>query len=468
MSFLKLPIEQAGTLDNYRNIPNLNKVTRFPEPAAAEFISSGLVMWLDAADASTFTLTGTRVDEWRDKLGSGNLVQTTALGTSYNPSRDATLFGNRGGVNFASPGKYLQTQTSFPLNGTTGWTVIMAMQRTSRNGFWMTTDFSRSKQMVANFQSERFGVGPFINTRHGLPRNIPFIHGTVNTGSTYKFIRNGVADSADNGSIAVSGGALNVVQLGGWQGAAGPAFFYLAGAFYYDRILTDTEILKMYNWIKSNYGIEDVADPTWNFIVHGNSHTLGVGGSNVSTTNEGILAANGSPLATDWLCMSTSGITTPALAAEAATKVDPLYNTSIAANKRILFFWEGTNDIASTLSSDATAFYNSIKSYCQARRAAGWDNIIVGTILPRTGTFTNSANYETVRLSVNTMIRDALTNGETWLDAIADFASDATIGGTAASDNTTYYNTDKLHLKDAGQTIAKTYLTSAINTVTGL
>ena len=57
---------------------------------------------------------------------------------------------------------------------------------------------------------------------------------------------------------------------------------------------------------------------------------------------------------------------------------------------------------------------------------------------------------------------------ETWLDAIADVASDTTIGESGDSANATYYNTDAIHLKDAGHTIAATYFRDAINTVTGL
>jgi len=435
----------------------------------AAFISSGLAGWFDAADTSTMTLTGTRVDGWRDKNGSGTAFATVgALGTSFNPVRTSTLFGNRGGVVFTTGGKYLQSTTGLGLNGTTGWTVLFALSRTSRNGFWQTTDFNRNS-MMSVFTGERFGASVGSGLRYGVPRNIPFVNGVVNTGSQYKFVRNGIAYDRDQGSFTPSAGAMTALQMGGWQGTASPGAFDLAGAFYWNRVLTASELVQMDAWIRNNYGISPVPDPTWNIVVHGNSHSLGVGGTNVSMMNEGILAANGSPLATDWLAMGTSGITTTTLASEAAARIDPLYNSSIAASKRLLIFFEGTNHIANTVSADASIFYNAIKDYCIARKAANPDwPIIVGTILPRGGSMANSANYETVRTSVNQSIRDAFTNNETWLDAVADVGGDATIGENGDSANATYYNADAIHLKDAGHTIAATYFRDAINSVTGL
>lgn len=54
---------------------------------------SGLVAWFDADDASTFTLNGTAVSEWRDKSGNGYAV---SQGTANNqPARTGTVGGRR-------------------------------------------------------------------------------------------------------------------------------------------------------------------------------------------------------------------------------------------------------------------------------------------------------------------------------------------------------------------------------------
>lgn len=453
--------EEFVPRDGVTNNPNITGV------GDGDVLAEG-ALWFDAWDTSTMTLTGTRLDLWNDKLGSGDSFATVgALGTSFNPVRDAALFGGNGGVVFTTGGKYMQSNDGFGMNGTTGWTILIAESRTARAGFWHTTDFNRTSMVGTGF-SERFGHGGDCTTRYGLPRNIPFIQGVLNTGTNYKYIRNGVAHDPDQGSFNPSDGAVTALQLGGWQGTAGPAAFNCAGIFYWPRILTEAEIASSYNVIKQYYDIADVPDPTWNIIVHGNSHSVGVGGTSVSTMNEGILAANGSPLATDWLNLGVNGATTADLAITAPGFYS-LYDSSIAANKRMLIFWEGTNHIAGTISSDPSLFYDAIKSYCEGWKTAHPDlPIIVGTILPRGGAMANSANYEAVRIDVNDMIRDALVAEEAWLDAVADVGGDATIGEFSDSDNTTYYNADKIHLKDAGQTIAATYFRDAINAITGL
>lgn len=432
----------------------------------ASLVTDGLILHLDAYDSSTMTLTGNRVDEWRDKQGGSVKVATNSdLGVSFNPTYDSTLFRGNGGVLFSFPNAYLQTPTDIPLNNNDGFTIISVIKRKSRDGFWMTTDYNRNP-VQAVFLAERMGIGNAVNLKFGVPQDLAYIHGTMNDGGVVKFIRNGIAYPKDDGAFNFSSGAFGKLSVGGWQGTGNGATFELAQMFVYNRTLTAGELLTMDSYIKETYTINEVPEPTWNLLVDGNSHTLGVGGTNVSTINEGVLAANDGPLATDWLALGTSGATTPQLITAAPTKVDPLYDSSISANKRILIFWEGTNHIANTVSADETIFYNAIKEYCEDRKTANPAiNIIVGTIMPRQSP--SNPDYETVRLAVNDLIRDALTNNEPWLDAIADVGGDATIGATGAAANATYFG-DGLHLTDAGQTIAKTYFTSAINTISGL
>lgn len=47
-------------------------------PASATPVTTGLSLWLDASDASTMTLTGSTVTEWRDKNGSAAKMTTQA------------------------------------------------------------------------------------------------------------------------------------------------------------------------------------------------------------------------------------------------------------------------------------------------------------------------------------------------------------------------------------------------------
>ena len=80
---------------------------RLLRPRASGFTPkniTGLVAWFDADDASTFTLSGTAVSEWRDKSGNGYAVsQSTG---NNQPARTGTVNG-RATVDFDGTNDYL-------------------------------------------------------------------------------------------------------------------------------------------------------------------------------------------------------------------------------------------------------------------------------------------------------------------------------------------------------------------------
>lgn len=115
----------------------------------------------------------------------------------------------------------------------------------------------------------------------------------------------------------------------------------------------------------------------------------------------------------------------------------------------ILVMWAGTNGMAPNLGNHSAATeYSDFQTDYNARIAAGWTdaNIIVITTLPRE----DNATFYTRRATYN-------ANLISWCAAhgckIADAAADSNIGCDGCEDNTTYYQTDKIHLKTAGQNI---------------
>jgi hypothetical protein len=82
---------------------------------------SGLKLWLDAANASTFTLNGTGVSQWSDGSGTGNhFVQATS---NNQPSRTDTQNG-KSVVTFDGSNDRLATASAISL-GTGGYTVFI-------------------------------------------------------------------------------------------------------------------------------------------------------------------------------------------------------------------------------------------------------------------------------------------------------------------------------------------------------
>lgn len=85
-------------------------------------------LWLDADDASTFTLTGSDIDQWNDK--SGNARHATPPGTK--PTRNASLLNSMGGVVFASGTDPLLTTSFANPTGAAGITAVMVIRRTGQ------------------------------------------------------------------------------------------------------------------------------------------------------------------------------------------------------------------------------------------------------------------------------------------------------------------------------------------------
>jgi lysophospholipase L1-like esterase len=140
---------------------------------------------------------------------------------------------------------------------------------------------------------------------------------------------------------------------------------------------------------------------------------------------------------------------------DAASEIDPLYSAGYIKN--VIVVWGGTNDLF--FSDSAATTYSRLQTYWAARRSAGW-KVVATTILPRTEAGT-PAGFETARQSVNTSIR-----GDTSLyDALADVAADSRIGDAGDSDDTTYYNSDKVHLNTTGAGVVAGIVATAVATV---
>jgi lysophospholipase L1-like esterase len=125
------------------------------------------------------------------------------------------------------------------------------------------------------------------------------------------------------------------------------------------------------------------------------------------------------------------------------TSLTALIPPSKAGKKFVYSVLIGAND-ATTIIADPVAYGNRLASYLDDVRAAGFDEIIVGTVLPRVETLNVLVQwtaFNTARATLNAIIR-------TWVgthaDAIMDFAADPVVGVDSACTNATYY-ADGLH-----------------------
>ncbi|MEO6911876.1 MAG: SGNH/GDSL hydrolase family protein [Edaphobacter sp.] len=114
----------------------------------------------------------------------------------------------------------------------------------------------------------------------------------------------------------------------------------------------------------------------------------------------------------------------------------PLYRHN--AGRNVIRLWIGTNDV-STRGRTAQQALDGIRAYCRKAKAVGFQTI-VSDMISRTG-------HDPDMQALNAL----LTTQDTGCDVVLDLASDARLGATGASTNTTYYQGDGIHLNQATQ-----------------
>lgn len=161
--------------------------------------------------------------------------------------------------------------------------------------------------------------------------------------------------------------------------------------------------------------------------------------------------------------LGVGGQTISSMTANAPAKVDPRF-ANRDSTKWTVVFWGGANDL--NTGSDATTIYNRIKTYCQARKNAG-EKVLFMTMLP----FGFDPAKEVIRSAVNVLLRadfatptafSGIYSGAAWADYMMDIGADATIGVAGSQSNTTYYQTDGVHMTDTGYGVVAGYAKNAL------
>jgi hypothetical protein len=130
-----------------------------------------------------------------------------------------------------------------------------------------------------------------------------------------------------------------------------------------------------------------------------------------------------------------------------------------SAEKRVIFYFKGTNDMGVDGRTGAQA-YADLQTYCGLARSAG-AKVIVCTLLPRTSYgLSNTTEFA----AFNTSVR---TNWATFADGFVDFNQHPVMGaGGAAADSSLYL--DGLHPTMYGNSLLAAYAAAEVNRVIAL
>lgn len=142
----------------------------------------------------------------------------------------------------------------------------------------------------------------------------------------------------------------------------------------------------------------------------------------------------------------------------------PYNNTNWISGARgtkqsIAFIWLGTNSLGQSGDNlSAAAAFAQLQTLIGLYRAAGATTIAVGTTIVRDAT-NAGAGFEAKRLAFNSLIRAA--QGSLY-DILMDFGGNAILGNIATLGNTTWFQSDNIHLTDQGQTLCAQIAATAV------
>lgn len=145
------------------------------------------------------------------------------------------------------------------------------------------------------------------------------------------------------------------------------------------------------------------------------------------------------------------------------TEINALLSTRILpyiGSSDIYFIWEGTNDMYVNGLTGTQAFDNLLT--CIQTIKTRTDKIVVGTVAARDHALDSAALMNTYIPDYNSLVR---SNAATYGYKIVDFASRPEFATRAAASNTTYYDSDKLHLVHPGKDIIISMATANITEV---
>jgi hypothetical protein len=119
------------------------------------------------------------------------------------------------------------------------------------------------------------------------------------------------------------------------------------------------------------------------------------------------------------------------------------------ASRNVLRLWIGTNDV-STMSGTNTTALAGINAYCNKARKAGFTTIF-------------STAIDRLSLSSTIQSLNAVTLANNTCDLTLDLAANPLLGATGANSSATNFQSDHIHLTNAGQLIVAAAETRAIN-----
>lgn len=233
---------------------------------------TGLQLWLDANDASTMTLNGGTVSEWRSKVGSIAVTQATA---SAQPTLTANYFRARSALTFDGGDVLYAASAALAVAPCTTFIVHDEVTMVSFAGLLGGTpstgdDFNQASAFITSARDSgnvilraNAAASPTATAMSAASASMgasaygkKLVSAVV--GSSTAFLRvNAVAGSTD--THAASGSSAGTIVGGRFVGGAVSASFRFNGRIceilHYSAALTTLQVSQVEKWLSSRWGV---------------------------------------------------------------------------------------------------------------------------------------------------------------------------------------------------------------------
>jgi len=245
-----------GTLEVYSN---------FDEFTGAPVVDASLVLWLDAAQTTSYPGTGTT---WTDLSGKGNNGTLTS-GPTYNVSNGGSIgFNGNGSGNYVSVSDSVSlrpanitvcTWTKFNSFNSTNTGVITKPQNSTVGGGWTNPYLSWMIRVEGTGTMFDVSIGSSsvyyaAASAYSFSTNTWYLLTLTYDGTNLKgYVNTSLISSSSPG--AVINYTVNPVQIGAMNSALEYLNGYVSDAMIYNRALSSDEVSQNFNALRRRYGI---------------------------------------------------------------------------------------------------------------------------------------------------------------------------------------------------------------------
>jgi hypothetical protein len=220
-------------------------------------VKGGLLLWLDAADDSTFSYSsGNIVSQWRDKSGLNNHSSQATVGNQ--PSR-STFQNSRKTITFDGTNDFLDGTSALTLaNGYTAFTIVKS-SATGERDIITSTPAAQSTDIYLYQQasSGKFGNWSNVYTSNPISLNVWYLFSTnVSSVGSETLYLNGSSQASNSRSLTNTRG----YRVGAYYTGSSSGEYWsgeIAEILIFNRALSSTEMKQVHTYLGQKWGISN-------------------------------------------------------------------------------------------------------------------------------------------------------------------------------------------------------------------